>query len=167
MSSWLGAHTSEADLLAVRTGLAEPLAQLRADTGRECPGRTATIIEARMAQMIAGEGGLEPFGELDPGEQVVVALAEQFMLDAHGVDGAQMARLGEHFSPAEQIAIMFQLAFTDGFTKLRRVMGLPVTTTTVIAPSPSSSQPSSSQPSSSRSSSSRSSSSQPSSKGDL
>jgi len=161
MSSWLGAHTSEADLLAVRTGLAEPLAQLRADTGRECPGRTATIIEARMAQMIAGEGGLEPFGELDPGEQVVVALAEQFMLDAHGVDGAQMARLGEHFSPAEQIAIMFQLAFTDGFTKLRRVMGLPVattTTTTVVAPSP----PSSSQPSSSRSSSS-----QPSSKGDL
>ena len=36
-----------------------------------------------------------------------------------------MARLGEHYSPAEVVAIMFRLAFADGFTKLRRVLDLP------------------------------------------
>ena len=142
MTSWLGGHASEADLLAVRTGLAEPLAQLRDRAGRECPGRTAAIIEVRMAQMIAGEGDLVRFGVLDDGEQTVLALAEQFLLDAHGVDGSLMTRLGRHYSPAEQIAIMFQLAFTDGFTKLRRVMALPITGAAAESSSSSSSQPS-------------------------
>ncbi|CAB4559776.1 MAG: hypothetical protein F2534_08675 [Actinobacteria bacterium] len=125
MTGWPGGHASEASLLAVRSGLAEPLADLRAQTRHECPGRTAAIIDARIGQMITGQGGLEPFGELTDAEQAVVAVAEQFLLDAHGVDDALMARLTASYTPAETIAIMFQLAFADGFTKLRRVMGLP------------------------------------------
>ncbi len=125
MSSWLGGHTSEDELLAVRTGLADQLAQLRADTAGECPGRTAALIEARIGQMITGSGMLDGFAPLDAAEETVIAVAEQFALDVHGIDDALMARLGEHFTSTEQVAIMFRMAFADGFTKLRRVLDLP------------------------------------------
>lgn len=125
MTSWLGGHDDEATLLAVRTGLADQLAQLRGDTAQECPGRSAALIEARIGQMITGEGSMATFGPLDAAEETVVAVAEQFALDVHGIDDALMARLGEHYTPAEQIAIMFRMAFADGFTKLRRVLDVP------------------------------------------
>jgi hypothetical protein len=125
MTSWLGGHDDEATLLAVRTGLADQLAQLRGDTAQECPGRTAALVEARIGQMITGEGSMAGFGPLDDAEETVVAVAEQFALDVHGIDDALMARLGEHYTPAEQVAIMFRMAFADGFTKLRRVLDVP------------------------------------------
>lgn len=125
MTSWLGGHDDEATLLAVRTGLADQLAQLRGDTAQECPGRTAALVEARIGQMITGDGSMAGFGPLDDAEETVVAVAEQFALDVHGIDDALMARLGEHYTPAEQVAIMFRMAFADGFTKLRRVLDVP------------------------------------------
>ena len=138
MTSWLGGHDDEATLLAVRTGLADQLAQLRGDTAQECPGRSAALIEARIGQMITGEGSMAAFGPLDAAEETVVAVAEQFALEVHGIDDALMARLGEHYTPAEQVAIMFRMAFADGFTKLRRVLDVPApaitdtsTTTTI------------------------------------
>jgi alkylhydroperoxidase family enzyme len=108
----------------VRVGLAEHLAGLRAETHRECPGRVASLIDARIGQMITGSGSLDAFGHLSPAEQAVLAVAEQFAIDVHGVDDASMARLGEHYSASECVAIMFQMAFADGFTKLRRVLAL-------------------------------------------
>jgi len=132
MTSWLGGHDDEATLLAVRTGLADQLAQLRGDTAQECPGRSAALIEARIGQMITGEGSMASFGPLDAAEETVVAVAEQFALDVHGIDDALMARLGEHYTPAEQVAIMFRMAFADGFTKLRRVLDVPAAPTPAI-----------------------------------
>ncbi len=129
MTSWLGGHDDEATLLAVRTGLADQLAQLRGDTAQACPGRSAALIEARIGQMITGVGSLAVFGPLDAAEETVVAVAEQFALDVHGIDDALMARLGEHYAPAEQVAIMFRMAFADGFTKLRRVLDVPAAPT--------------------------------------
>jgi hypothetical protein len=109
----------------VRAGLADQLAQLRSDTADECPGRTAALIDARIGQLIIGSGSLHGFAPLGVAEETVVAIAEQFALDVHGIDDALMARLGEHFTSAEQVAIMFHMAFADGFTKLRRVLDLP------------------------------------------
>lgn len=125
MSSWLGGHADEASLLAVRTGLADQLADLRGDVARECPGRTAALIERRIAQIVAGVGNIDEFVPLDAAESVVVAVAEQFALDVHGIDDSLVARLGQHYTPAEQVAIMFRMAFAEGFTKLRRVLDLP------------------------------------------
>ncbi len=121
MSSWLGGAVSEGELLSRLPVLSGPLASLRADAAAACPGRTAPIIAARVQQLVTGEGSLDAFGELDEAEQVVVELAEQFLLDVHGISDALVARLGLHYTPAEQIALMFQLAFADGFTKFRQV----------------------------------------------
>jgi hypothetical protein len=125
VTSWLGGHADEATLLAVRTGLAGQLSHLRSDTRAECPGRTADLIEARIGQMVSGQGSIASFGPLDAAEQTVVDVAEQFALDVHGIDDSSIARLGEHYTPAEQVAIMFRMAFADGFAKLRRVLDLP------------------------------------------
>ena len=77
-----------------------------------------------LACRISGTGSIDDAGPLDAAEQAVVALTEQFLIDAHGIDDALVARLAEHYTPAELIAIMFQLAFADGFTKFRRVFGV-------------------------------------------
>jgi alkylhydroperoxidase family enzyme len=124
MTSWLAQAGDEAALIDRLPVLAPKLASLRADAAAECPGRTAALIQARATQLIAGTGDLDGFGALDAGELTVVALTEQFLIDAHGIDDALVARLGEHYTPAEQIAIMFQLAFADGFTKFRRIFGV-------------------------------------------
>jgi hypothetical protein len=124
MTSWLAAAGAEADLIARLPVLAPKLTALRADAAAECPGRTAAIIQARAGQLVTGAGSMDDFGALDAGEQTVVALTEQFLLDVHGIDDALVARLGEHYTPAEQIAIFFQLAFADGFTKFRRIFGV-------------------------------------------
>lgn len=124
MTSWLASATDEAELLARLPVLAPKLAALRADAAAECPGRTAAIILARATQLVTGSGSMADLGALDDGEQLVVALTEQFLLDVHGVDDALVARLGDHYTPSEQIAIMFQLAFADGFTKFRRIFGV-------------------------------------------
>jgi hypothetical protein len=125
MSSWLDGAVSEDELLARLPVLQPKLAALRADAAAQCPGRTAALIRARAEQMITGAGSIDDVGPLDAGEQTVVALTEQFLLDAHGIDDALVARLAEFYAPDEVIAIMFQLAFSDGFTKFRRVFGLP------------------------------------------
>lgn len=124
MSSWLASAGDEAALLDRLPVLAPKLAALRGDAAAECPGRTAQLIQTRATQLITGTGDLAAFGELDAGEQTVVALTEQFLIDAHGIDDDLVARLGEHYTPAEQIAIMFQLAFADGFTRFRRIFGV-------------------------------------------
>lgn len=124
MTGWLASAEREADLLALLPGLAPLLATHRADTASACPGRTADLILARAGQLIAGSGSLDQFGDLDAGEETVVAITEQFLIDVHGIDDALVARLGDHFGPAEQIAIMFQVAYADGFTMFRRIFGV-------------------------------------------
>ena len=71
--------------------------------------------------MIAGTGSLEPFGELSAAEQVVVEVTDRFLFDAHAIDDTLFAELGEHYTPAEQVGLLFHLALTDGFTRMARV----------------------------------------------
>jgi hypothetical protein len=124
VSSWLGDAVGEADLLARLPGLAPALASLRHDAAADCPGRTAEIIATRARQLVTGEGSMDGFGTMSELELVVVELTEQFLLDVHGITDDLVARLGTHVTPAEQIAIMFQLAFADGFTKFRHAFGV-------------------------------------------
>ncbi len=119
--SWLADAHSVGELLQLRGELGEQVAGLRAEAAAVAPGRTAELISARAAQMIAGAGSLEPFGELSPAEQVVVEVTDRFLFDAHAIDDTLFARLGEHYTPAEQVGLLFHLALTDGFTRMARV----------------------------------------------
>lgn len=119
--SWLADAHSVGELLQLRGGLGEQVEGLRAEAAAVAPGRTAELISARAAQMIAGTGSLEQFGELSPAEQVVVEVTDRFLFDAHAIDDTLFAELGEHYTPAEQVGLLFHLALTDGFTRMARV----------------------------------------------
>lgn len=119
--SWLADARSVGELLQLRGGLGEQVEGLRAEAAAVAPGRTAELISARAAQMIAGAGSLEQFGELSPAEQVVVEVTDRFLFDAHAIDDTLFAELGEHYTPAEQVGLLFHLALTDGFTRMARV----------------------------------------------
>ncbi len=119
--SWLADAHSVGELLQLRGELGEQVEGLRAEAAAVAPGRTAELISARAAQMIAGTGSLEQFGELSPAEQVVVEVTDRFLFDAHAIDDTLFAELGEHYTPAEQVGLLFHLALTDGFTRMVRV----------------------------------------------
>ncbi len=103
------------------------VAALRGDAVRAAPGRTAALISARTRQMVHGGAMVddrgEPFGDLDEAELAVLAVVEQFVLDAHGIDDELFARLGRHYSTEEQVGLLFHLALADGFAKLDLVEG--------------------------------------------
>ncbi len=119
--SWLADAHSVGELLQLRGELGEQVEGLRAEAAAVAPGRTAELISARAAQMIAGTGSLEQFGELSPAEQVVVEVTDRFFFDAHAIDDTLFAELGSHYTPAEQVGLLFHLALTDGFTRMARV----------------------------------------------
>jgi alkylhydroperoxidase family enzyme len=123
VSTWPGAATLD-QLVGSQSTVGPAVLQLRALAASTTPGRTAAIVDARIAQMVGGTPmTIEPSGDA---ELAVVALVEQFLLDAHGVDDAMVAGLRHHFSDADVVAIMFHLAISDGFAKLGRAMGAPV-----------------------------------------
>lgn len=122
--SWLGGRTTLGELLRLREPLGQQVDTLRAEATSTAPGRTAALITARVEQLVTGAGSLAAFGSLTAAEQVVVDITDQFLLDAHGIDDALMASLGRHYSPAEQVGMLFHLALADGFTKFGRVFGV-------------------------------------------
>jgi hypothetical protein len=122
--SWLGGRTSLGEVLRLRAPLGQQVDDLRSEAHGAAPGRTAALITARVEQLVSGEGSLASFGALTPGEQVVVDITDQFLLDSHGIDDALMASLGQHYTPAEQVGLLFHLALADGFTKFGRVFGV-------------------------------------------
>lgn len=79
------------------------------------------LIDARVRSLLGVEDVSTLPADLTEAERVAVDIAEQFVVDVHGISDEQFCRLGEHFSPAEQVAIMFHLACVDGFGKLERV----------------------------------------------
>lgn len=122
--SWLAGRSSLSDVLRLRAPLGQQVDELRADAAATAPGRTAALISARVNQLVAGTGSIEPFGALTPAEQAVVDVTDQFLLDAHGIDDAMMGALAAHYTPSEQVGLLFHLALADGFTKFTKVFGL-------------------------------------------
>lgn len=119
--SWLPGRATMSDLFAARPSLSTMLGSLRGGAERGAPGRTAALVTARVEQIVNGTGSLEGFGRLSDAETAVLAVTEQFLLDAHAIDDSLIAALGDHYSAADQVAIMFHLALADGFTKFNRV----------------------------------------------
>lgn len=57
-------------------------------------------------------------------QRACLALAEQFVLDPHGVTPAQRAAVAEHFGEAGLVALVEALAIFDGFTRFRTILGI-------------------------------------------
>ena len=118
MSTWLGAASPD-ELLSDASTVGPAVQQLRALASAATPGRTGELIAARVAQMIDGTPtAVVPHTDA---ERAVVAVAEQFLLDAHGIDDAMIAELRRCYADDEVVAIMFHLALVDGFAKFGRV----------------------------------------------
>ena len=107
--------------MLTHTELLDQANRLRRQAVVAAPGRTAGLVETRVAQLLRSPTAGQLPDDLTEGEQLVVDLTEQFLIDVLGITDAQFARLGEYWSEADQIAIMFQLAFADGFAKLAKV----------------------------------------------
>lgn len=119
-----GSITSVPALLRTVQPLGDQVAHLRDQARVGSPGRTADVIDARVGELLGTGASLAALGALSPAEEIVVEVAEQFLFDAHGIDDLLMARLGEHYTPAEQVALLFHLALTDGFTRFAATFAL-------------------------------------------
>lgn len=84
-----------------------------------CPGRTASVI----ADAIRGALGLPraEVTDLTAAESIVHLIAEQFVIDVHGVSDDQFAMLKDHYNEPEIVAMLFRMALTDGLGKLEKV----------------------------------------------
>jgi alkylhydroperoxidase family enzyme len=94
------------------------------------------LCRLRVAQLLrcAPEGvHAEP---RDAAQQAAVAFAEQFVIDPHGVDDSMRARIKEHFSSAQAVALTEALAVFDGFTRFRIALCEQRTVDTVFDPAP-------------------------------
>lgn len=116
--SWIG-NVTQANVTSLQESLHPKLANLEQQVADACPGRTGAVIDAA----IRGVLGLahHTVADLGPAETVVHDIAEQFVLDVHGVTDAQFAKLKEHFAEPEIVAMLFRMALADGLGKLEKV----------------------------------------------
>lgn len=84
-----------------------------------CPGRTAEVI----SDAIRGALGLPrtAITDLTPAESTVHMIAEQFVIDVHGVTDAQFVALKDHYDEPQIVAMLFRMALADGLGKLEKV----------------------------------------------
>lgn len=117
-ASWI-ADVPRHGVTALQKTLDPKLAVLERRVADACPGRTGAVIDGA----IRGILGLQHDHvlELDAAESVVRDIAEQFVLDVHGVSDQQFARLKDHFAEPEIVAMLFRMALADGLGKLEKV----------------------------------------------
>ena len=82
---------------------------------RTRPAITAGLTEEMLARLHEWPTA-ECFSD---SHRAALGYAEQFVLDPHGVDDAMRARLREHLSSSETVALTEALALFDGFTRFR------------------------------------------------
>ncbi len=87
------------------------------------PDRLADAVMTRINDVVTGTHTPLPDG-LSDSERFVVDLAEQFTIDAHGIDDRQIDQLREQYRDDEIVALMFHFALSDGLAKLRAVNGV-------------------------------------------
>jgi len=117
-ASWVAGVPRNA-VTSLHDTLQPKLAVLEQRVADACPGRTGAIIDGA----IRGVLGLphDRVSELDVAESVVHDIAEQFVLDVHGVTDPQFARLKDHFAEPDIVAMLFRMALADGLGKLEKV----------------------------------------------
>lgn len=84
-----------------------------------CPGRTAEVISNAIRSAL----GLtrNEIGDLTAAESTVHMIAEQFVIDVHGVTDRQFAALKQHYDEPQIVAMLFRMALADGLGKLEKV----------------------------------------------
>jgi len=55
-------------------------------------------------------------------QRAALAVAEQFVVDAHGVTDEQVAELVDHLGAGATVAFTAAVGLFDGFTRFRRVL---------------------------------------------
>ena len=63
-------------------------------------------------------------GAFTPIERACLELAEGFVLDPHGVSEADVGAVAAHLEPAAVVLLVEALAFFDGFTRFRAILGV-------------------------------------------
>ena len=90
----------------------------------------AAILDAcrgRCAQVLRAEGApTEPITADDPTSALAacLALAEQFVVDAHGVTATMREAVVAHVGEAGLVALVEALAVFDGFTRFRTILAI-------------------------------------------
>ena len=90
----------------------------------------AAILDAcrrRCAQVLRAEGApSEPVAADDPTSALAacLALAEQFVIDPHGVTEEMRDAVTAHVGDAGLVALVEALAVFDGFTRFRTILGI-------------------------------------------
>lgn len=101
----------------VRLAVAGALGDDEGRAARTPAAVSAGFDEAKAAALDRWRGEPERFTAV---ERALLAVAEQFVLDAHGVDDAAMAAVVEAIGPAPTVAFVTGLGLFDGQSRLRR-----------------------------------------------
>ncbi|MEL6893589.1 MAG: hypothetical protein AAFP84_18500 [Actinomycetota bacterium] len=101
----------------------------REQSAASVPGRLASLLEDRVRRLHGDADASRPPDDLTAAERAVIEVAEQFVVDVHGLTDDGFERLREYFRDDEIVAVMFHLACLDGFGKLDAVTGLRPTRT--------------------------------------
>lgn len=118
-ASWI-TDISTTDVAALQPHLQPYLATLVDEVDIKCPGRTADLIDAVIRATLR-VGTTHVPSDLSAAEAEVAAIAEQFVIDVHGVSDEQFARLKNHYQEPEIVAMLFRMALSDGLAKLEKV----------------------------------------------
>ncbi len=106
------------DPAAGASTLLEQAAAFRARSADAVPGRLAQLLSDRVARLHGDAEAPRPPDDLTEAERVVLDVAEQFVVDVHGITDDSFSRLRAHLADDEIVAVMFHLACLDGFGKL-------------------------------------------------
>ncbi|MEM9747161.1 MAG: hypothetical protein AAF945_10760 [Actinomycetota bacterium] len=116
--------------LFVDTDLLRRAGDLRASAVAALDPGVADAVERRIRELVGvpvRDGVAEPVVAepvvADDALAVVLDVAEQFVLDVHGITDERFARLSDHFDHAQVVALMFHMALVDGFAKLEQSSG--------------------------------------------
>jgi alkylhydroperoxidase family enzyme len=98
------------------------------------PARDAGLTEEQVAQLPAWPQG----PAFTDAQRAALALAEQFVLDPHGIDDERRDAVIDHFGLPGLVALCEALALFDGFCRFRMILGVaaPANLTVVPAPAP-------------------------------
>lgn len=118
-TSWI-AGVDAAAIPELQPHLHPYLTSLLGDVDGKCPGRTAAVIDSAIRSALRIDGPAVPT-DLSPAERVVASIAEQFVIDVHGVNDEFFSQLKNHYQEPEIVAMLFRMALSDGLGKLEKV----------------------------------------------
>lgn len=130
-NSWVSGAWNASDIASAQTHLAPFIDELRGQASSTAPGRTASLIELQVAQLLGLERAESALSEklknwysspqFTDGEKAILEITEQFVLDVHSVTDEQFEKLRKYFSTPDILAMLFHVALCDGFGKLEKV----------------------------------------------